>query len=126
MGDMNKKTKASLNMRISAAIAKQKKRASEQIEGLKLNSKEARKEMRKFMLMAVRDACGVAKQRLAATVKSSKAGFEAALKAEAAAASSSAAARAAVMAASHAQKGSAYKSMFAAVGTYEKCLLALK
>merc|ERR1711988_391419 len=124
--DMNKKTKASLNLRITAAIAKQKKRASEQIEGLKLNSKEARKEMRKFMLMAVRDACGVAKQRLAATVKTSKAGFEAALKKEAAAAKSSAAVRAKVMAASHAQKGSAYKSMFAAVGTYEKCLLALK
>merc|ERR1712054_600505 len=124
--DMNKKTKASLNMRISAAIAKQKKRASEQIEGLKLNSKESRAEMRKFMLMAVRDACGVAKQRLAAVVKTSKAGFEAALKKEAAAAKSSAAVRAKVMAASHAQKSSAYKSMFAAVGTYEKCLLALK
>merc|ERR1712054_441527 len=124
--DMNKKTKASLNMRISAAIAKQKKRASEQIEGLKLNSKESRAEMRKFMLMAVRDACGVAKQRLAAVVKSAKAGFEAALKKEAAAAKSSAAVRAKVMAASHAQKSSAYKSMFAAVGTYEKCLLALK
>merc|ERR1712054_53737 len=124
--DMNKKTKASLNMRITAAIAKQKKRASEQIEGLKLNSKESRAEMRKFMLMAVRDACGVAKQRLAAVVKSAKAGFEAALKKEAAAAKSSAAVRAKVMAASHAQKGSAYKSMFAAVGTYEKCLLALK
>merc|ERR1711988_1106330 len=123
---MNKKTKASLNMRISAAIAKQKKRASEQIEGLKLNSKEARSEMRKFMLMAVRDACGVAKQRLAATVKSSKAGFEAALKAEAAAASSSAAARAAVMAKVASAKKSAGSSLGAAVGTYEKCLLALK
>merc|ERR1712054_669132 len=124
--DMNKKTKASLNLRITAAIAKQKKRASEQIEGLKLNSKEARKEMRKFMLMAVRDACGVAKQRLAATVKSSKAGFEAALKAEAAAASSSAAARAAVMAKVASAKKSAGSSLGAAVGTYEKCLLALK
>merc|ERR1712054_413098 len=124
--DMNKKTKASLNMRISAAIAKQKKRASEQIEGLKLNSKESRAEMRKFMLMAVRDACGVAKQRLAATVKSAKAGFEAALKAEAAAASKSAGARAATMAKVASAKKSAGSSLGAAVGTYEKCLLALK
>merc|ERR1712178_560894 len=62
----------------------------------------------------------------AATVKSSKAGFEAALKAEAAAASSSASARAAVMAKVASAKKSAGSSLGAAVGTYEKCLLALK
>ena len=124
--DMNKKTKASLNMRISAAIAKQKKRASEQIEGLKLNSKESRSEMRKFMLMAVRDACGVAKSRLAKVVKSAKAGFEGAIKMEAASGKVSAAKRAGVMAKVAGIKKSAGASLGAAVGTYEKCLLALK
>merc|ERR1711871_1700686 len=44
---LNKKTKAALNMKITTEISALSKRANSQIEGLRLNSAEARKEMRK-------------------------------------------------------------------------------
>merc|ERR1711998_82583 len=41
--EMNKKTKAALNVKITSEISKLSKRANSQIEGLRLNSAEARK-----------------------------------------------------------------------------------
>merc|ERR1719453_1259424 len=49
---MNKKTKAALNMKITTEISALSKRANSQIEGLRLNSAEARSEMRKELLFA--------------------------------------------------------------------------
>merc|ERR1711998_401425 len=65
--EMNKKTKAALNVKITSEISKLSKRANSQIEGLRLNSAEARKEMKKELLYAVRsmaDEAANAKQEL--------------------------------------------------------------
>merc|ERR1712023_306145 len=53
--NLNTKTKAALNMKITTEISAQAKRANDQIEGLRLSSKEARAEMRKELLFAVRE-----------------------------------------------------------------------
>merc|ERR1719159_355132 len=48
--DMNKKTKASLNMRITSEVSKLAKDSAAQIENLRLSSKKARAEMRRELL----------------------------------------------------------------------------
>merc|ERR1711959_776070 len=68
---MNKKTKQSLNMRITAKISSYAKAAARQIEGVRLSSKKAREEMRKELLYAVRSAAAEAKKNLAAAYKQS-------------------------------------------------------
>merc|ERR1712022_103154 len=78
--DLNAKTKASMNTRITAQISKYAKQAASQIEGLRLSSKEARSEMRKEMLYAVRSAAALAKSNLVAATKDAKAKFAAAAK----------------------------------------------
>merc|ERR1719473_1829828 len=65
-------------MRITAQISKYAKQAASQIEGLRLSSKEARAEMKKEMLYAVRSAAALAKENLAAAAKNAKAKFAAA------------------------------------------------
>merc|ERR1711998_123476 len=67
--EMNKKTKAALNVKITSEISKLSKRANSQIEGLRLNSAEARKEMRKELLYAVRSMADEAKKNLDAATK---------------------------------------------------------
>merc|ERR1712023_63044 len=62
--DANKKAKAALNMKITTEISALTKRANSQIEGLRLNSAEARKEMRKELLYAVRSMADEAKKNL--------------------------------------------------------------
>merc|ERR1719473_690818 len=64
-------------MRITAQISKYAKQAASQIEGLRLSSKEARAEMKKEMLYAVRSAAALAKENLAAAAKNAKAKFAA-------------------------------------------------
>merc|ERR1712216_784791 len=71
--DMNKKTKASLNMRITSEVSKLAKDSAAQIENLRLSSKKARSEMRRELLYAVRSAAAEAKKNLAAAVKVAKA-----------------------------------------------------
>merc|ERR1711871_1179871 len=56
--------KAALNMKITTEISAQAKRANDQIEGLRLSSKEARAEMRKELLYAVRSMADEAKTNL--------------------------------------------------------------
>merc|ERR1711881_233706 len=51
---LNKKTKASLNMRITSEVSKLAKESASQIENLRLSSKKARSEMRRELLYAVR------------------------------------------------------------------------
>merc|ERR1712096_471668 len=124
--DMNKKTKAAMNMRITSQITKLAARSSAQIEGLRLNSKGARAEMKKEMLYAVRSAAKVAKQNLVAAVKASKAKFAAVAKAEAKAAHKSAAARAHLARKISASKKYAARSLDDAVASLNRSLLALK
>merc|ERR1711959_497572 len=83
--NMNKKTKASLNMRITSKISLYAKKAAAQINGLRMSSKAARAEMRKEMMMAVKTAAQEAKKNLAAAYKSSRKMFRAANAKEAAA-----------------------------------------
>merc|ERR1719271_921642 len=54
--DMNKKTKSSLNMRITSEVSKLAKESASQIENLRLSSKAARGEMRRELLYAGRAA----------------------------------------------------------------------
>merc|ERR1719269_522331 len=67
--DMNKKTKSSLNMRITSEVSKLAKESASQIENLRLSSKAARGEMRRELLYAVRSAAAEAKKNLVAAVK---------------------------------------------------------
>merc|ERR1711988_248453 len=62
--DLNAKTKAALNLKITTQIGALEKRANSQIEGLRLQSKEARAEMRAELLLAVRDMSKHAKKNL--------------------------------------------------------------
>merc|ERR1712159_438722 len=73
--NMNKKTKAALNLKITTEISKLQKRANGQIENLRLNSKKARAEMRRELLYAVRSAAGEAKKNLAAATAAAKIAF---------------------------------------------------
>merc|ERR1711871_1152083 len=52
--DLNAKTKNALNMKITTEISNMAKRAATQIENLRLTSKEARAEMKKELLFAIR------------------------------------------------------------------------
>merc|ERR1719486_1024231 len=124
--DLNAKTKASMQTRITAQISKYAKQAASQIEGLRLSSKEARAEMKKEMLYAVRSAAALAKANLAAAAKDAKAKFAAASNKEAAAAAKNAAARAALAAKISADKKFAGRALKDAVGGLTRSLLALK
>merc|ERR1711998_412729 len=124
--DLNAKTKASMQTRITAQISKYAKQAASQIEGLRLSSKEARAEMKKEMLYAVRSAAALAKANLAAAAKDAKAKFAAASNKEAAAAAKNAAARAALAARIAADKKFAGRALKDAVGGLTRSLLALK
>merc|ERR1712232_1377363 len=81
-------------MKITARISSYAKAAARQIEGIRLSSKQARAEMRKELLYAVRSAAAEAKKNLAAAYKQSSKMFNAANRKEAAAAKKSAAGRA--------------------------------
>merc|ERR1711904_304657 len=94
--DMNKKTKASLNMRITSEVSKLAKDSASQIENLRLSSKKARSEMRRELLYAVRSAAAEAKKNLAAAVAMAKVAFNRANAQERAAAKKNAAGRAAI------------------------------
>jgi len=123
---MNKKTKAALNMRVTSEITKLQKEANSQIEGLRLMSKEARAEMRKEMLEAVRAAADEAKSNLADATKNMKTEFTKAAADEAKAAKKNAAARNKIAAAIADNRKAAKRSLVDAVKGMEKSLLALK
>merc|ERR1719482_1191422 len=123
--NMNKKTKASLNMRITSKISLYAKKAAAQINGLRMSSKAARAEMRKEMMMAVKTAAQEAKKNLSAAYKKSRKMFAAANRKEAAAAKS-AAARAKLAKNIAAQQKAAQRQLNDAVGTMSRSLSALK
>merc|ERR1711871_319842 len=66
--NLNAKTKAALNVKITSEISKLTKDANSQIEGLRLNSKEARDQMKKELLFAARSMADEAKENLDAAV----------------------------------------------------------
>merc|ERR1711871_1890143 len=115
--DMNKKTKASLNMRITSKVSLYAKKAAAQINNLRMSSKAARAEMRKEMMMAVKTAAQEAKKNLAAAYKQSRKMFRAANAKEAKAAKASAAGRAKLAKSIAAQQKAAQRQLTDAVGT---------
>merc|ERR1712159_406725 len=123
---LNKKTKAALNMKITTEISALSKRANSQIEGLRLNSAEARKEMRKELLFAIRSMADQAKKNLDAARKVATAKFQAVTAAEAAAAAKSAAGRAALADSIALEKKIAAQQLKDGVATMQRSLLALK
>merc|ERR1719181_558323 len=124
--DMNKKTKASLNMRITSEVSKLAKESAAQIENLRLSSKSARAEMKRELLYAVRSAAAEAKKNLVAAVRVAKVSFAAANAKEAAAAKKNAAGRAAIARSIAASKKASQRSPRDAVGAMNRSLLALK
>merc|ERR1712159_693148 len=123
---MNKKTKAALNLKITTEISALTKRANSQIEGLRLNSAEARKEMRKELLFAIRSMADEAKKNLDDATKAAEKKFEAVTAAEAAAAKKSAAERAEIAESIKTEAANAKEQLGDAVATMQRSLLALK
>jgi hypothetical protein len=123
---LNKKTKAALNVKITTEISKLTKRANDQIEGLRLNSAEARKEMKKELLYAIRSMADEAKKNLDDAVKIATAAFLFANAKEAAASAKSAADRAAIALKIKLEKAAAERQIKDATATMQRSLLALK
>jgi len=124
--DLNTKTKATLNMKITSEISNMAKRAATQIENLRLTSKEARAEMKKELLFAIRSMADDAKKNLDAAVDVAKAKFTAVNAAEATAAEKSAADRAAIAESIKIEKENAAAALRDAAATMHRSLLALK
>jgi hypothetical protein len=124
--DMNEKSKTALNMRVTAEITKLKDRAHGQIEDLRLSSKEARDEMRKELLEAVRDSAKEAKDNLAAAVAKAKVAFADAEAKEDAAAKAATEARDKLATDIATEKEAAATALADGVASLERSLLALK
>merc|ERR1712164_104261 len=124
--DLNAKTKNALNMKITTEISNMAKRAATQIENLRLTSKEARAEMKKELLFAIRSMADDAKKNLDAAVDVAKAKFTAVEGAEAEAAKKSAADRAAIAESIKIEKENAAAALRDAAATMHRSLLALK
>merc|ERR1719409_808382 len=123
---MNQKTKSSLNMRVTSEISKLASHIHSSIEGLRLNSKAARAEMRKEMLYAVRSAAAEAKKNLSLAVTVAKAVFANVAKKEHAEAKRSAAARRSISRKLRASTSMAKRSIADAVAGMNRSMLALK
>merc|ERR1711871_1853313 len=117
--NLNEKTKAALNAKLT-------KDANSQIEGLRLNSKEARDMMKKELLYAVRAMAEESKKNLDDAVASATEVFNKVNEQEKAAAEASASDRAAIAEQIAIEKSNAEGSLSAAVATMTKSLLALK
>merc|ERR1711970_169331 len=123
---LNAKTKAALNMKITTEISKLTKDANAQIEGLRLNSKEARDMMKKELLFAVREMSKEAKENLDAAVATAPETFAATNAKEKAAADAAASDRAAIADQVAIAKANAESQLNDAVATMTEGLLCLK
>merc|ERR1711988_952789 len=126
LANMSAKTKASLNMRITSEISKLASNIGRSVENLRLQSKNARAQMKKEMLFAVRSAAAEAKNNLQASVRVAKAVFSKVARNEAAAARRSAAARAAIARKLRSSTKAAKRSLRDAVSGLNRSMLALK
>merc|ERR1712166_1178711 len=123
---MSAKTKAALNVRVTAEISKLTKRANDQIEGLRLNSAEARGEMKKQLLYAIRSMAEEAKKNLDDAVGVMTKEFANQNAEETKAAKKSAKDRAAIAAQIMVNAGIAAQEVKDATATMQRSLLALK
>merc|ERR1712166_1066023 len=123
---MSTKTKAALNVRVTAEISKLTTRANSQIEGLRLNSAEARGEMKKQLLYAIRSMAEEAKKNLDGAVKTMTTAFTNQNAEETKAAKKSAKDRAAIAAQIKVNAGIAAQEVKDATATMQRSLLALK
>merc|ERR1712054_89600 len=126
LANMSAKTKASLNMRITSEISKLASNIGRSVENLRLQSKNARAQMKKEMLFAVRSAAAEAKNNLQASVRVAKAVFNRVARSEAAAARRSAAARASIARKLRSSTKAAKRSLRDAVSGLNRSMLALK
>jgi len=124
--DQNAKTKAALNMRITSEISKQTKRANGQIEGLRLSSAEARAEMQKELLYAIRSAAEEAKSNLEEAVKKMAKDFDDAEEKEKQAVDKEEEERTAIATSIAFQKEQATQGVKDATSTMEKSFLSLQ
>merc|ERR1711968_212809 len=124
--NLNAKTKAALNVKITSEISKLTKDANSQIEGLRLNSKEARDQMKKELLFAVRAMADEAKENLDAAVAMATEEFARVNKQEADAAAAAAEDRAAIAEQIAIEKQNVEDTLHSAVATMASSLLALK
>jgi hypothetical protein len=122
----NEKTKAALNLKITTEIATMAKRANDQIEGLRLQSKESRDMMKKELLYAVRAMAKEAKTNLDSAVKVATAKFASVNEVEAKAAKKSAKEREEIGANIAIAKENAEAELNSAVQTMQRSLVALK
>jgi len=122
----NEKTKAALNLKITTEIATMAKRANDQIEGLRLSSKESRDMMKKQLLYAVRSMAKEAKTNLDAAVTKATSEFQRVNEVEAKAAKKSAAERATIATQIETEKANAESELNAAVQTMQRSLVAVK
>merc|ERR1711988_1364278 len=124
--DLNEKTKTALNMKITTEISKLAKDANSQIEGLRLQSKEARAMMKKELIEAVRAMETDAKNNLDAAVDAAQEVFIKAHEKERQIEEAAAADRAAIAAEIALQKKSASVKIAAATETMAAALSAQK
>merc|ERR1712196_758167 len=123
---MNEATKSALNLKITGEISKLEKEANSQIEGLRLQSKEARAAMKAELLYAIRSMADEAKSNLDDAVEVAKGAFTKANDDLAAEADKAADARAAIATEVAIQKENAKKSLADAVATMHESLVSLK
>jgi len=123
---MNEKTKAALNLKITTEISKLSKDANSQIEGLRLQSKEARDSMKKELLYAVREMADEAKKNLDAATDKATQVFAHTNAKEKEAAEAAATDRAAIEEQIKLAQENSKTEIRAAVATMHKALLALK
>merc|ERR1711988_990085 len=124
--DLNEKTKTALNMKITTEISKLAKDANSQIEGLRLQSKEARAMMKKELIEAVRAMETDAKNNLDAAVETAQEVFIKAHEKERQIEDAAAVDRAAIAAPIALQKKSASVKIAAATETMAAALSAQK
>jgi len=123
---MSEKSKSVLNLRITSEISRLTKRANEQILGLRMNSKEARDEMKKELLLAVRAMEEEAKRNLDAAKDAAIEKFGKVNNKLTKAEAKSAADRAAIAEEAKIQKENAKEELEAGVSMMARATFALK
>merc|ERR1712096_459124 len=126
MKDLNSKTRSALNSRISTQISKLRKNTQRSLFALSLENKQARAQMKREVLAAVRSAAKNAKNDLKRSVAESTARMNNLSRLQANNSSKNARARARLALAIRNEKRRAVRSISAAVETQNRALLCLK
>merc|ERR1712096_491010 len=126
MKDLDSKTRSALNSRISTQISKLRKNTQRSLFALSLENKQARAQMKREVLAAVRSAAKNAKNDLKRSVAESTARMNNLSRLQANNSSKNARARARLALAIRNEKRRAVRSISAAVETQNRALLCLK